>query len=65
MTVIDPPEFKEFAFIVGCEVWGNSSVLLVGDTIVADRVGYTSIKFRNNFQILAMSTRAGRVMKGS
>lgn len=30
--------------IMGCDVWGNSSVLMLGDAKLADRIGYVGIR---------------------
>lgn len=64
MTVVDSPPLADLAVIFGCEMWGNSSLLLIGDTVIADRIGYTSLKLRDNWQILAMRTRSMGVMGG-
>lgn len=39
--VVNPEKLHVF---LGREIWGNSSILLVGDQEIAHRVGYTHIK---------------------
>ena len=46
LTLINPPTTDPniLAGLVGTEVWGGSTVLMVGDRKWADRIGYTQIQ---------------------
>lgn len=37
-------DFHYLSKLIGCEVWGNASVLMLGDAKLADRIGYIGIK---------------------
>ena len=43
LTVLNPPA-ADLGVLVGTEIWGNDSVIMVGDTKWANRVGYTQIE---------------------
>lgn len=32
-------------YLIGCEVWGGSDFVMLGDCKIADRFGYTRIRF--------------------
>ena len=41
--VLDPPQHLDG--MIGSEVWGGDSWLMCGDTKIADRIGYSTIRF--------------------
>ena len=47
LAVVNPPE-GDMSGIVGTEIWGNSSEIMVGDTKWAKRIGYTKIELVEN-----------------
>lgn len=46
LTVVNPPE-GDMSGLVGTEIWGNASEIMVGDTKWAKRIGYTRIELIN------------------
>lgn len=50
MTILDPPPMNcDLSRLVGREMWGNSSDMLIGDSKIADRVGYTAMRLVSNW----------------
>ena len=43
LTVVNPPE-GDMSGLVGTEIWGNASEIMVGDKKWAKRIGYTRIE---------------------
>jgi len=43
LTVVNPPE-GDMGGLVGTEIWGNASQIMVGDKLWAKRIGYTRIE---------------------
>lgn len=44
LTIVNPRPGLEI--LEGREIWGNSSQIMLGDAILADRLTYTTIKLR-------------------
>lgn len=45
LIVVNPPEPPEILRgLIGSIVWGGAGELLVGETIIAERIGYTRIR---------------------
>jgi hypothetical protein len=46
LTILNPPTVDPnvLAGLIGTEIWGSSSCVMVGQTKWADRIGYTKIK---------------------
>lgn len=45
MTILNPPRDTTLLnVLIGECVWGNASVLMIGDTKFADRIGYTKLR---------------------
>lgn len=44
MTVVNPN--PHLFGLIGLSLWGNSEVVLHGDTILFDRIGYTQLRMR-------------------
>lgn len=46
LTIVNPPSTQPevLAGLIGTEIWGNASSIMVGDTLWAKRIGYTRIE---------------------
>lgn len=46
LTIVNPPTLdpKTLAGMIGTEIWGGSSCIMVGETKWANRIGYTRIE---------------------
>jgi len=46
LTIVNPPslDIETLHGLIGTEIWGNSSQIMVGDTLFANRIGYTRIE---------------------
>lgn len=45
LVVINPPSPPELLRgLIDCIVWGGSDELLVGETVIAERIGYTRLR---------------------
>jgi len=49
LTVVDAPDV-DLSGLVGTEIWGDSSQIMIGETKWADRVGYTRIRTKVEWQ---------------
>ena len=38
-------DFHYLSKLIGCDLWGNDSMLMLGDSIIADRISYMEIRF--------------------
>lgn len=49
----------------GCDIWGSAETIMLGDSKIADRVGYTGIEFVDDeaFKSACMKYRARPVTK--
>jgi hypothetical protein len=43
LLIVNPPTV-DFSVLLGVEIWGNSSQIMIGDKVWAKRIGYTQIK---------------------
>lgn len=43
---------KEFNFhrLVGCDIWGSSETIILGDIKIGKRIGYTGLRFLSNVE---------------
>ena len=46
LTIMNPPtlDADKLASMIGCAIWGNASKIMVGQTVWAERIGYTKIR---------------------
>ena len=46
LTIVNPPTLDHdlLSSLVGVEIWGNSSQIMIGKKVWAERIGYTKIK---------------------
>jgi hypothetical protein len=50
ILVLNPPEpWTRLEALIGCEIWGGSGFVMLGDFHIADREGYTAIRLRDNW----------------
>lgn len=48
MIVVNPPSPPELLRgLIGCVLWGGAGELLLGETVIAERVGYTHVRLLN------------------
>lgn len=52
LTVVNPPSLDPeiLSGLVGTEIWGGSSEIMVGETKWANRIGYTKIELVENLK---------------
>lgn len=63
MTVLNPPPLNcDLARLIGLQVWGGSSCLMVGESKLADRVGYTQIKLVEGWVPIASKALIDRLL---
>jgi hypothetical protein len=48
LRLLDPPSIdsRRYSTFEGVRIWGNAQQILIGDRVIADRVGYTQIRLR-------------------
>ena len=46
LRLLDPPslDLRHYSALEGVRIWGNAQQILIGDRVIADRVGYTQIR---------------------
>lgn len=58
MVVMKPPKNKKsLGRLIGCELWGGSGELLLGDTKIAERVGYRRLTLLPGWESIVNSWR--------
>lgn len=56
MIVLNPPTPPELLRgLIGCTVWGGSNELLVGETVIAERIGYTRLRLLDRNETLPVA----------
>lgn len=64
LTVLnDGIHFAELLTLIGCELWGNSTSLMIGDEQIAIREGYTLIRLESGWQCMVDRWRTTRKVK--
>ena len=53
-------DFHYLSKVIGCDLWGNSSVLMLGDSKIADRISYMVIRFVPNWYELVKAYKLKR-----
>ena len=54
LTILNPPEnVIDLHWLIGLEIWGGSSQILIGDRKLADRDSYTTITLVQSWRDLA------------
>ncbi len=49
LRLLDPPSIdsRHYSTLEDVRIWGNAQQILIGDRVIADRVGYTQIRLRD------------------